>query len=300
MKTTHQPCRQWLLSMTFTLWAAGAIPWQLVPGGALAQDSPVARPATEPVTTPKGERGPIASPERTFLAKVTEARVRVARAKRKVAEDLVEQAEAEAAQATAMREYREKSHYHMVRLDKTRSVPHELVDEDESLLREAQAAEREAKARTPVSRASLEAAEAAVREADAQRDVTATESNTAPDAKAENELKAARIRLREARRDRIRAECKIARAEVDRAKASLEKSKATVEYRSMRFERFKHLLEVKAIDQKVLDEQEQSLIEARNTAQNAEVAVGVARTGLKSAKARLKSTEGKAIKPGGP
>ena len=58
----------------------------------------------------------------------------------------------------------------------------------------------------------------------------------------ENDLKKARIKVREARLDRAVAERDAALAEIDRAEANLKKATATVEYRRKVFDELKRLL----------------------------------------------------------
>ena len=240
-------------------------------------------------------------PEWYSRLNVVEARVGVAQAQRKVAQDLLRQAEAEAVAAAAEREYRWDQHDRIVQFEKTMpsGVERRLIDEEEERYRLAQAAERVAELKTIVSRASLDAVTAAVREAQAQRDITRAQearsnaaAGAAPDADSENDLKAARARLRKARLDRARSERQAASAEVDRAEADQKKAKATVELLTRVVERLRQLVARQAIPQRSVDEQEQALSEARNAERDAEAAIGLARAQLKAAGARLKAADG--------
>jgi multidrug resistance efflux pump len=310
--------------------AAGIIPWQLVPREAFAQNPPVARPATEPAREGNDERVTTVAELIQDRLKLAEGRLMVADAEQRIGEVLVKQAEAEAESAAAQRKYREKALTRMVhlenggfsvfqrrdaptprqdsrkvQLEKRPAIEHALVEEEELALREAEAGERAAKARITVSHSSLEGARAAVREAEALRDIARAELRDAPDAggphrpprppalraDAENDWKEARARLHAARLGRARAERDAARAEIDRAEANLRKAKTAVEYRTKQFGRLKQLFERQAIEQRLLDEQEQALTEARGAEREAEAAVRLARARLEAAEARLKAVE---------
>jgi beta-lactamase regulating signal transducer with metallopeptidase domain len=292
MKSIHQPSRRRLLSWAFVLLAVGAagiIPWRLVPREALAQQQPPALPAKE--TVRDGEHKRAASAQGDDHLRVAEARLEVSQARRKVAEALVEQAEAEAAAAVAQRKYHQKQHERMVQLAERGAVEHRLVDEEVARLAAAEAARRTAEAKIAVARVSLDDARAAVREAEAQRDIVHAESQNAD---AESDLKAARARLQQARLDRVRVERKAARAEIDRAEAGLKMAEVTVAYRNKQVERLKELVRRGAIEQRLVDEQEQALTEACIAERAAEAAVQLARARLKAADARLKAVQAEA------
>ncbi len=174
MKTIQQPSRRRLLSWAIALLAVGAvgiIPWKLVPREVPAKEPPPVLPGKEPAPAGHEEQAPA---EWYSRLNVVEARVGVAQAQRKVAQDLLRQAEAEAVAAAAEREYRWDQHDRIVQFEKTMpsGVERRLIDEEEERYRLAQAAERVAELKTIVSRASLDAVTAAVREAQAQRDIT--------------------------------------------------------------------------------------------------------------------------------
>jgi hypothetical protein len=177
-------------------------------------------------------------------------------------------------------------------------VDDRLVDEQDGQLREAQAAEHEAKAKVAESFASLRAARAAVREAEALRDITRAELRIAANAgkppapaDAHTGWKEAQSRFREARLDRDRAERDAARAETDRVEANQKKAKAAVEYRTKQVERFRRLLDLGSIEKRVFDEKGEALTEARDAERDAEMTIGLARNRLKAAEARLKFAE---------
>jgi beta-lactamase regulating signal transducer with metallopeptidase domain len=303
MKTTQQPSSRRLLSWAFALLAIGAvgmIPWRLVPREALAQELPAIQPATDAIRDGKDELAASKSAEREAYLQVAEARLKVALAEQEVAEALVGQAKAQAEQAVASREYRRKQLLRLGQLAQRRAIEQRLVDEEQDRYVSTQAAAQSAEANVAVARGTLEGTRATAREAEAIRDVAWAELRIARgnDPEAEKDLKTARTRLREARLDHARSEHKAARAEIDRAEANLGKARATVKYRTKVFERLKQLRRDNKIEQRLVDEEDQALTEARNAERYAEAAVGLARAQLKAAEARVKVAEADVIKPG--
>jgi BlaR1 peptidase M56 len=296
MKMTQQPSRRRLMSWAVALLVVGAvgiIPWQLVPREALAQNPLRVAPAKEPVREGKDDRAANKVAEVEAYLQVAEARLKVAQAERDVADALVGQAKAQAEQAVANREYRKKQLLRHGQLAQRKAVERKLVDEEQDRYASAQAAAQSAEASVAVARGAQEGARATAREAEATRDVARAELRISrgSDAEAEKDLKTARTRVREARLDHARSEQKASRAEIDRAEADMGKARSTVKFRTKVFERLKQLRQDKQIEQRLVDEEEQSLTEARNAEREAEAVVGLARARMKAAEARLKFAE---------
>lgn len=197
------------------------------------------------------------------------ADLKLFRAQLKIAEAGVKQAQAQAEAAAARREYCDKQFQRIASLVERRAVEGRLLDEEEDRRQVARAEERASQHRVETARAELDKARAEVREAEALRDIVVAEGRSAPDARAM--LRSAQIRLREARLD-------VARAEADRAGAT-----ATVTYRTRQVRRLESLVAVRAIEQRLVDEQEAKLTVARKAEQAA--------AAVEQAGARLKAVE---------
>lgn len=275
----HQQSSRRLASWAAALLLAGAVgvvPWQLVPRPARAQDGPPTPPSGQSGRT---DRTPA---ERIKLA---EGRLEVDRAQLKVAEAAVKQARAEADHATARREYREKQLKRIASLAERGSIEQRLVDEEEDRRQMARAQEHASQHRVETARADLDKARARVHEAESLRDIAVAETRSGPDAR--DALKAAQARLREARLDIARAEVLVARQDVDRAEADRAGATAAVNYRTRQVRRLESLVAVKAIEQRLVDEQEAKLTEARQVEKTAAAAIEQARARLKVAEATL-------------
>jgi multidrug resistance efflux pump len=110
-------------------------------------------------------------------------------------------------------------------------------------------------------------------------------------------LKKAQARLHEARLDRARGERDAARAEIARAEANWEKAKATVAYRTKQLTRIQELVERRAVEERLLDEEKDAVNKARKAEREAEAAIEVARTRLKLAEAEAGAGDRGAITP---
>ncbi len=73
--------------------------------------------------------------------------------------------------------------------------------------------------------------------------------------------------------------------------AGLKKADATVVYGTKQFQRIKELVDRAAVERRLLEEEEQHLIEARNAYREASTMVELARARLKTAEARVKLVE---------
>lgn len=281
----QQPSRRRRVSWTAALLLAGAVgvvPWQLVPGPARAQDGP----PTPPFAPGQSGRADLKPGERIKLA---EARLEVDRAQLKVAEAVVKQAQAQAEAATARREYRDKQFKRIAALADQGAIERRLVDEEEDRRQVARAEERASEHRVEAARAELDKARAEVREAEGLHDIAVAEASSAPGAR--DAMKAAQARLREARLDVARAEVLVARQDVARAEADRAGATATVNYRTRQVRRLESLVAVKAIEQRLVDQEQLKLTEALKAEQAAAAAIEQARARLEAAERRLKVVE---------
>ncbi len=285
MSQCQQLSRRRRISWTAALLLAGAVgvvPWQLVPRPARAQDGPPAPPSASG-RSGRADRTPA---ERIKLA---EDRLEVDRARLKVAEAVVKQAQAQAEAATARLEYRDKTFKRIASLVQRRAVEGRLLDEEEDRRQMARAEERASQHRVETARAELAKARAEVREAEGLHDIAVAEASSAPDAR--DALRAAQARLREARLDVARTEVLVARQDVARAEADRAGATATVNYRTRQVRRLESLVARKAIEQRLVDEQELKATEARKAETAAAAAIEQARARLKAAEANLKVIE---------
>jgi multidrug resistance efflux pump len=220
-----------------------------------------------------------------------------ARAERANARHRVEQAEAEAARATAFREHRKKEFDRFDLLASRGAIEPRLIDEWKGRYRAAQADELQAQARIGQARASVAVAEASVRVAEARCDLARAVSRLARDPGGQGgrgALEEALARFRRARVQRARSERRTARLEVERLEAKAEHELEVVAYRIKQVERLRQLADRRAVEPRLVDEQELALSEARHLRRIAEAAVKSARSRLESAEARLKSVEAEA------
>ncbi|HEX4070388.1 MAG TPA: hypothetical protein VHX68_04445 [Planctomycetaceae bacterium] len=237
---------------------------------------------------------------------LAESRLEVARAELRVAEDLVKQAEAEAAEAAVRVWFRGEEARRVAEWDKRGVAEPALIEEQKFLTLKARVADREAKLKIAVARASVEAARAGVREAEELRGIAlvgydiaraSLQRNDAakrPPHRADavpRELKEPRTRLRVARVARARSEIDAAAADVERAAASLERARLTVEYQTKVIQRLGRLADRRLIEKKLVEDQEQLLTEAREMEHAAASAVGITRDRLKAGVARLTTIE---------
>ena len=146
-----------------------------------------------------------------------------------------------------------------------------------------------AEANIVISRAARDAARATVREAEALRDISRAEKRGTPDAA--NDLKKRAGPAPRGSSGPRRAERDAVRAELGRAEADLRTSRAAVEYRTKQVGRLKELVQARAIEPRLVNEQEEVLTEARLGERKAEAAVGIARARLKVAEVRLEAAE---------
>jgi beta-lactamase regulating signal transducer with metallopeptidase domain len=309
MKTTQQPPKRQLLACSLALLAFGAlgiVPWQLAPREAHAVESPRVRPAPESVRDVQDEL--LAARDKYVKGPLTlaESRLEVARAELRVAEDLVKQAEAEAAEAAVRVWFRGEEARRVAEWDKRGVAEPALIEEQKFLTLKARVADREAKLKIAVARASVEAARAGVREAEELRGIAVVGYDIAraslqrndaakrPPHRADavpRELKEPRTRLRVARVARARFEIDAAAADVERAAASLEKARLTVEYQTKVIQRLGRLADRRLIEKKLVEDHEQLLTEAREMEHAAASAVGITRDRLKAGVARLTTIE---------
>ena len=82
-----------------------------------------------------------------------------------------------------------------------------------------------------------------------------------------------------------------ARLEVNRAEAEAERDRAAVAFRSKQVERVKQLAARRAVEERLVDEHELALSEARHLQREAEAGIKSARARLVAAEARLKAIE---------
>ena len=159
------------------------------------------------------------------------------------------------------------------------AVEKRLLEEEEDRLRVAEADERGAKLRITVARANRDAGEAAVREAEASYDIARAGSRVPPDVEAEDALEVAR-------EQRIVAEHRVEQARADTARAA-----SAREYRGKQFDRITELAKRGAVEQRLVDEEQDRFEAAREEEAAAKSAIAAARAGLDHTEAAIREAE---------
>ncbi len=165
---------------------------------------------------------------------------------------------------------------------------HEVQDE----LRMARYGDRLARAQVRAAKAQRDALAISVREAEALLEIARLDSRQADDdTQAAAAVVRARARVAAARHDRPGAELEIARAEVQLAEERQKSAVVTIDCRSRQVERLRELVDRGMVEQKILDDEETRLAEAREARRLSVPAIEQAHARLKSAEGRLKAAD---------
>lgn len=210
---------------------------------------------------------------------VAEAELALARARRDAAALGVKIAQAHLSATTSERAFREKQRTRIVELEKAGSADKRSVDEEQESVRAGLATERAAQLSVEIARLRLTAAEAAIREAAAIQEAAATGSGVVPAIQAEDDL------------DDARAEQADAQYRVEHARAEEARAEAFRLFRGKEFERLAILARRKAIEPRVVEEQEDRFRAAQADERQAEAKVDQARASVAIAEAAVRAAE---------
>ena len=278
MKTARRPSRERLMFWGFTLLvvgAAGIVPWRLVPREGIAQEAPP--PVKPSARGGQGDRDD-ARPGKDDLP-VAEARLKAARLRLKAAEATVQEAQAQVDAAAAGLSYREKQTARIKQLVERGAVEERLLDEEMDRRGVAQAQDLAAKQGLEAARARKEGAEAAVREAQAIFDLARAGATVSPELYDDGALVRARAQREEAEHRARKAEDEAARAAALR------------EYRVKQRDRHVELARKGAIEQRLVDEEEDRLRAAQAEERVSEARLAKARASVAVAEAEVHAAE---------
>lgn len=165
-----------------------------------------------------------------------------------------------------------------------------LLYEVQDELRMARYGDRLARAQVRAAKARRDALAISVREAEALLEIARLDSRQADDdTQAAAAVARARARVAAARHDRPGADLEIARAEVQLAEERQKSAVVTIDCRTRQVERLREMVDRGMVEQKIMDDEETRLAEAREARQLSGPAIEQARARLKAAEARLRA-----------